>query len=201
MRTAQLNFELQIGHVLFSTGGEAWDSHAIAKDEYTWFWKFPDRPVEPGTAGSCMRTVDVGGGTSEVRTFKTFEYPDIAKQRQLFDDFVNKTDRPSVRLRLAVLVWRRRRRPRSSYPARTPRLSYKPARAASRPGTWSSRDTHTHIQRILSFPVSLLAFVSELFLISRKPVDRDAKFISKLESVIKHYTEGAASSATHTHDQ
>jgi len=33
---AQLNFELQIGHVLFSTGGEAWDNHATVKDECTW---------------------------------------------------------------------------------------------------------------------------------------------------------------------
>lgn len=49
--------------------------------------------MEPGTAGSYTRTVDVGGGTSEVCTFKTFGYPDIAKQRQLFDDFVNKNHR------------------------------------------------------------------------------------------------------------
>ena len=50
--------------------------------------KVTERLVEPVTAGSYTRTVDVGGGTSEVLTFKPF-----AKQRQLFDDFVNKNHR------------------------------------------------------------------------------------------------------------
>eukprot|EP00729_Bicosta_minor_P016111 gene16111-31296_t len=55
-----------------------------------------ERPGEPGAAGSHTRIVVDVGGISEVRTFKTFGYPDIAKQRQLFDDFVNKTDHRSV---------------------------------------------------------------------------------------------------------